>query len=79
MAETVRIDPQAHAKLSELAKLTSASMTETLTKALAAYERELFFAQLAEGYAARTAEERAEDERELAVWDATLSDGLADL
>lgn len=38
-------------------------------------ERELFAEALTVGFAALTAEERAEEAREAALWDATLADG----
>jgi hypothetical protein len=51
MAESVRIDRKAHEKLSELARKAGASITETLSRAIEAYEAELFWKQLERGYA----------------------------
>ena len=75
MAETVRIAPETHAALVEIAKAQHISLTEALTRAVAAYRREQFLAGVAADFAALTPKEHAEEAAEAATWDATLADG----
>ena len=75
MAETVRIAPDAHAALVEIAKTMHLPLTEALSRAIERYRRDLFFEQLEASFAGRTEPERKADEAELVVWDRTLSDG----
>jgi hypothetical protein len=80
MAESVRIDPKAHEKLSELARKAGASITETLSRAIDAYEAELFWKQLERGYSELRANPEAlrEENEERALFDQTIADGLED-
>jgi predicted transcriptional regulator len=77
-SETVRIDPDTHAKLKELADLTGEPMTSLLGKAVEAYRRQRFLEGLNADFAALRAnpEAWAEELAERELWDATLSDGL---
>jgi hypothetical protein len=80
MAETVRIDPAAHAALAEIARANHLSLTEALSRAIEAYRRDEFFTGLANDFialradAAQWAQEKADRE----AWDVTNTDGLAD-
>jgi len=80
MAETVRIDPAAHAALTEIAKAKHIPMTEALTRAVELYRREVFFEELNAGFAALQADESAwaEELAERAPWETTSADGLHD-
>jgi predicted transcriptional regulator len=77
---TVRLKPQTHAKLKELAEEAGESLPETLAKAVEAYWRDHFFRQLNQGYAALRSDPKAWEEElaERRLWDATLADGLED-
>jgi hypothetical protein len=78
MAETVRIDPVAHAMLSELAVAEGVPLTEVLSRAVEHYRRERFFAEMTAGYAALRSDPDAwaDELKERAVWDRALADGL---
>jgi len=80
MAETVRIDPAAHAALTEIARAKHLSLTEALSRAVEAYRRDEFFAGLASDFIALQADaaEWAQEKAEREVWDVTNTDGLAD-
>jgi hypothetical protein len=75
MAENVRINPETHAALAQIAQEENVSLVEALSRAVLAYQRERFLAAVAADFAALSPEERAEDAAEAAVWDATLLDG----
>lgn len=77
-SETVRIDPDTHAKLKELADLTGEPMASLLGKAVEAYRRQKFLEGASADYAALRAnpEAWAEELAERELWDATLADGL---
>lgn len=79
-SQTVRIHPQTHAKLRELARQSGASMTDVLEKAVASYDRRMFLEQLNRDFAALRADPKSwrEELAERAQWDATLGDGLQD-
>lgn len=76
MAQTVRIDAKTYATLRKLADLENVSIVEELARAVRVLDQQRFFERLSDQYAALTPEERAEDAAELALWDATLGDGL---
>jgi predicted transcriptional regulator len=78
MAETVRIDPAAHAALTEIARAKHISLTEALTRAVETYRREVFLEAVAAGFAALRQDEAAwaEERGERDLWDTTLADGL---
>jgi hypothetical protein len=78
MAQTVRIDEPTHALLRELANADGVSLSEELGRAVRARKRERFFADLTAGFAALSADERAEDARETALWETTLADGAGE-
>ena len=75
---SIQISEQSHRILRELAEQTGQAVEAVLEKALDAYRRKLFFAQLNAGYAALRADPDAwaELESERKLWDATLMDGL---
>ena len=77
---TVRIEQQTQAKLRDLAAQTGDSMAEVLAKAVEAYRRQRIIEQTNAAYAAlrRNPAQWREVEEEWAVWDVTLSDGLAE-
>lgn len=80
MAQTVRIDPAAYAILSELARASRLTLTETLTRAVGAYEREVFLQGLGDDFASLRADRQkwAEEQTERAGWVQTNADGLGD-
>lgn len=80
MAQTVRIDPAAHAALAEIAKAKDIPLTEALARAVELYRREVFLEGVARDFAAVTADPKAsrEEQAERQAWDATDADGLAD-
>jgi len=80
MAETVRIDPAAHAALAEIARAKQLSLTEALSQAVESYRRELFLEGLASDFAALRADVDAwaDEQVEREAWDITSGDGLED-
>ena len=80
MAETIRIDPVAHAALSEIAREKKLSLTEALSNAVEAYRRQEFFAGLASDYATLRSNDGAwtEEQEERRAWDAASFDDLED-
>lgn len=78
MPEMVRIDPAAHAALSEVAKARGIPLAEAMRRAVELLRRELFIEQMNAGYAAMRADGDAwaEEQAERAVWDRTNVDGL---
>lgn len=75
---TVRISEEAREALREISAESGESMQAILDRAIEAYRRKRFFEQLNADYAALRAnpEAWAEYQKELALWDATLMDGL---
>jgi hypothetical protein len=80
MAETVRIDPNAHATLAEIARAKHIPLTEALSRAVEAYRRQVFLEAVASGFEALRddPEAWAEEQAERAPWEATSADGLED-
>ena len=80
MAETVRIDPAAHAALAEIARAKQLSLTEALSHAVESYRRELFLEGLASDFATLRADDKAwaAEQVEREAWDTTNGDGLED-
>jgi hypothetical protein len=78
MAETVRIDPRAHAVLSRIARAKHLSLTEALSRAVEAYRREVFLDGLASDFAALrgNAKAWADERNEREAWNQTIRDGL---
>ena len=75
---TVRISEEAREALREISAESGESMQAILDKAIEAYRRKRFFEQLNADFAALRADPDAwaEYQKELALWDATLMDGL---
>jgi hypothetical protein len=67
---------ETHALLRQLADADELSLHEELALAVKARKKERFVAEFNAGYAAMSAEERAEEAAEMAVWDSALPDGL---
>lgn len=80
MAATVRVDPAAHAALAEIARTKHLSLTEALSRAVAAYRREVFLEGVASDYAALRLDPKAwaAEMVERTAWEATTADGLQD-
>jgi hypothetical protein len=79
-SDTVRIKPESHAKLKELARRSGESMPETLDRAIDALYRQRFLEEVNSGYAALRADPKAWAaelaERQLLA--GSLADGLED-
>lgn len=80
MAATVRVDPAAHAALSEIARTEHVSLTEALSRAVASYRRAVFLEGVASDFAALRSDPQAwaEELSERAAWEMTTADGLDD-
>lgn len=82
MAKTtlVRVNPETHAALHELAKDLHLSLQEVLGQAVEQYRRRTLLEQANVAYAALRADPQAwqEELAERALWDTTLLDGLDD-
>ena len=78
MPENIRIEPATHAKLAAIARAQHSTLTETLSRAVEAYRREVFLEGLATDFAALHAktEEWDEEKAERADWEQTNLDGL---
>ena len=78
MTTTVRIKPDTHALLSQLAAESGETMQDVLAHALESYRRQRILAQTNAAYAAlredHLAHKALEDER--SAWDSALLDGL---
>ena len=81
MSAMVRIKPETHFKLRQLAKQAGESMPETLERAVDVLYRKQWLAGLAADYARLRGDKKAwaEELKERALWDKTLGDGLEDL
>jgi predicted transcriptional regulator len=79
-SETVRIHPQTHAKLKQLADEVGESMPDVLERAVDAYARRRFLELLNQDFAALRGDATAwrEETAEREAWDATVRDGLED-
>src|SRR6218665_2717884 len=77
-SETVRIKPDTHAKLTELAKAAGESLTDTLERAVETLRRQKVLEAVNAGYADLRRDKKAWNawQAELAAWDQTTSDGL---
>lgn len=75
---TVRISEKARQALREISAQSGEPVQTILDRAVAEYQRKRFFEQLNADYEALRADPVAwaEYQRELALWDATLMDGL---
>lgn len=77
-SHTVRISKGTHATLRRLAEEAGMSMTAILEASLKEYQKQRFWEEFHAGYAALRAdtEKWADYQKEIAVWDVTLADGL---
>jgi predicted transcriptional regulator len=77
---TIRVSDKTHRVLQELAATIGAPMSDVVDQALELYRRQRMFVQANAAYAALRADPiaSAEWDAEIAVWDATLTDGLED-
>jgi predicted DNA-binding protein len=75
---TVRINPKAYETLRELAVQQGETIQAILDEAIELYQRQHFMEQFNAAYAALRADPRAwkELQKERALWDKTLLDGL---
>jgi hypothetical protein len=80
VSEIVRIRPDTHAKLKQLAKAEGESMPDVLDRAVEAYRRQQFLQGLASDFAALRSDPKAwaDELAERQAWDATLADDLKD-
>jgi hypothetical protein len=74
----VRLDPTTHARLAELAALKQQSFADTLAGLVEAALSDCLLDAHNAAYERLTADERAEETRELQAWDVALADGLED-
>ena len=80
VSTTIRVSEETRQRVAALAKATGRQMQQVLEEAVDAYERELFFTQLTDGFAAldRDAQAAAEVDIERAGESPALRDGLRD-
>jgi predicted transcriptional regulator len=76
MSSHIRIDEATHATLREFAQKEHATIPDVVRKAVEALRRERFLAEMAAGAASLTDDERADDARDVELWDMTSGDGL---
>jgi len=75
---TVRVTPETHAVLQELARESNQSIQSLIARAVERYRRDLVLQGTNEAYAALRARPAAwaEESEERRIWDATLADDL---
>jgi hypothetical protein len=75
---TIRVPNTTHAKLQRLAAEEGRPIGQVIDELIGRYERDRFFAELAEDFARLRADPAAsaEYDAELALWNSTLLDGL---
>ncbi len=80
MSKILRVSDEAYSKLAQITKSTGLSNQDVINKALENLERETFLKQANEAYAAMKKDPKQWQEHleEIAVWEATLADGLED-
>jgi len=80
MSKLVRVSDESYSKLNSITKATGISRQDILDAALKQWEKDTLLRQANDAYAAmqQNSEEWAEEQRELALWDVTLKDGLED-
>lgn len=80
MSKLIRVSDQAYDKLSEIAQKGGFSRQEIIDQAIKKLERDALLKQANEAYAAiKKDPKKWQDEQEdLALWQATLNDGLED-
>lgn len=74
----VRVDPQTHGRLAAIADSSGVSLTVALSRSVAAYERQLFFERLNDGFAKLRANAKLwkQYQDESRAWDRASTDGL---
>ena len=79
-SETVRINPETHAKLKHLAKTTGQTMPQVLDEAIETLRRQRMLEETNRAYAALRADSKAwrKELAERAVWELALDDDLQD-
>ena len=79
-SETVRIKPETHAKLKEIAETTGQSMPEVLEQAIEALRRVRLLDETNRAYAVLRSDPKAwrAELAERKLWEATLGDDLKD-
>ena len=79
-SETIRIHPETHAKLRDLAERCGRSTPQVLADAVEFYRRQKFLEDANRAYATLRQDVKAcaAEQTERAAWDNTLSDGLKD-
>ena len=77
-AITVKVRPETHRALQDLAEKTGESMQDVLAKAVEEHQRRLFWEEVNAAYEALRQDPKAwaEELEERALWDKTLTDGL---
>jgi hypothetical protein len=77
---TIRIRPQTHAALKQIAEITGESVQDALDKAVEERRRKVYLEGLNADYAAlrRDPKASAEFDADNALWDRTSGDGLED-
>jgi hypothetical protein len=80
-ATTIRIRTESHQTLKEISALTGHSLQDELDLAIEQRRRTLYLEGLKADYAALAQDPKAmlEFQKEAAIWDAALKDGLEDL
>ena len=78
---TVRINPKTHIILHKISDQEGESMQAILSKAIELYRRQCFLRKANTGFASMKQDSKAwkEEEKERALWDVTLLDGLDDV
>jgi len=78
MAITVRIKPQSHNALKQIARITGESMQEALDRAIEERRRRVYLEGLKADYEALRADPKAaaDFDRENELWDRSAHDGL---
>jgi hypothetical protein len=79
-SDTVRINPQTHDRLKELASLRGEPMTVTMQVAVDLLYRQRFLDECDRAYARLKDDPKQwrDTQQERAAWDATLADGLSE-
>ena len=80
-AATIRLRPESHQALKEIAQLTGDTLQAALDRAIEDFRRKLYLEGLNADYAALRRDPKAwsDFQKELAEWDATNNDGLEDV
>ena len=80
-ATTIRIRPESHRALKEIAAITGHSLQDELDQAIEQRRRTIYLEGLSADYAALAEDPKAmaEFQKEIALWDSTSNDGLENL